>query len=952
MTKQILFQESFLIAGIMCHQGCGVTIQGYLQEGLHALKQEGVMPHSAVLIMDAEPHALGIHCVSVTIECDEGEDLPAEYNARIANKLKDSIDDSGFELFDDAGNMPSEISPHVNQINILVNLLAIGGILVLSAVFPPSVWLTSGLTTLSFLTTAFTARHYLVPFYHNLRNQTLYNMSTTITLGWLLSLVHTLFHAITMPAMAGFSMAFMNFIMPVVLIMAINGMDEIKRWVLRASKKMQLNGMQALFPQMATAYPCYSLSQDDVSRLLGMDDPSTRAQCLQDAQDLFDKPVVEVRKSALKKGAVIQIKRGECFPVDGMIMHGNTRVNASLLTGESTQSKCPLDFVPAGAVNLDQPVTVYAMNDAYNSTVNQLLFVANRAKRKRTGHPSPNHTFLYLYSGLIGAGIAASVLGPVVFATFTMSVVLQNVTGILFAICPCTMAIAHELPHLLSIHHRSSKGILLRDDGLVGPSDDIHTIVFDKTGTLTTGNSEVDSFEGISRALWQRVYLLEKHHGAEHPLAKAIEHAYEATATYPNIMHDIHSVAVDSNHRGLSAMVQGQSIHIGNAAFLQQSGIALPNEWPASIQHKLALGYSPVYVAENHVYQGVILVKHEVSPGVIADLLRLKREGKRLILLTGDNALSARGFNQQNGAIFETNDVHAGQTPQDKERFLKTLMRADPLHAKGVWFVGDGLNDAPCATVVSEEGGMSCAMTSDDKAAFFTDITLNGSLGYLFQHHHINRFLKKVVLQNQGLLLYGALASLVFIMTLSMVGLAVSPLIPMMVMVSTTLFVLFNAYRVNASMDIALDQKASWLKRCLAHDGSIGLLVGASALLMCGVLMSTVAMGALSFPILVFTAGATMAFSSACVLAGSALLIGFVGVGVASLWVEYGLCRDELPVTLEHEAVPLRCFDSHNGSEPRSSASNGPHFFRPLSPDIDSQVPFEGPAGISFKQNK
>ena len=331
------------------------------------------------------------------------------------------------------------------------------------------------------------------------------------------------------------------------------------------------------------------------------------------------------------------------------------------------------------------------------------------------------------------------------------------------------------------------------------------------------------------------------------------------------------------------------------------------------------------------MYQGVILVKHEVRPGVMADLWRLKREGKRLILLTGDNALSAKGFNQQNGSVFECGDVHAGQTPQNKETFLKTLMASDPLHAKGVWFVGDGLNDAPCATVVSEEGGVSCAMTSDDKAAFFTDITLNGSLRYLFQHHHINGFLKKVVWQNQGLLLYGAGVSLAFIVTLSMVGLAVSPLIPMIVMVSTTLFVLFNASRVNASMDIALDHKVSWPKRCLAHDGSIGLWVGASALITCGILISTVATGALSCPILVFTAGAVLSFSSACVLAGSALLMGFVGIGVASLWVEYGMSGDEAPVALEQARVGTVPFQSPSRSASRTSVAHGhsPHFYQP-----------------------
>ena len=863
-----------------------MTIHGALLDGFRELKHDNIIPDSAALVIDAEPYALGLHRVTILIECDEETPSLDQLNARIAAQFKHSLYTVGFDVIDHTTNISSEKSNHINQINILINLLAIVSLIGLSAIFPPSLWLTTGLTGLSFLTTAFTARHHLFDFYTNLRTKNIYTMSTTITLGWLLSLIHTLYHAITMPFMGGLSMLFMNFIMPVVLIMVINGMDELKRWILLASKKMQLSGMNALFPQMASEYPCYSLSQDTQIEWSTKMEPEslTQEQLLHDLSDILDKPLVLERKSALKKGMIMQVKRGECFPVDCMILQGNTQVNASVLTGEHQQGKQPLSFVPAGAINLSQTVTVCAMKDAYNSTVNQLLFVANRAKEARV--PTPNNTFLYLYSGLIGLGVVASILAPLAFGTFTFSVLLQNMTGILFAVCPCTMVMAHELPNLLSLYHRSRKGILLRNETLLGATDDIQTIVFDKTGTLTTGHSEVESAHGISRGLWERIYLLEKHHGAEHPLANAIVRHYEARSTSPNIINDMHAVSYDSNHRGLSGVVQGRAIHIGNALFLKESGIALPDIWPASIQDQLARGYSPVYIAQDHTYQGIIWVKHEVNPGVLASLRRLKQEGKHLVLLTGDSDSSARGFNQQNGSIFEPGDVYADQTPEGKEVILKSLMCSNQINPKGLWFVGDGLNDAPCARMVSDHGGVSCAMHAEDKAAFFTDIGLNGTLDYLFQHQTVNRFLDKIVTQNQGLLLYGAMASLAFILTLSMAGIAVFSLIPIVIMVATTLFVLFNAHRVTLSMDMALDPHSSWFKQCLAHDGSIGLLVSSSALLMCGMLISTVITGALGLPFLAFADGLAMAISSVCVLAAGILLMAFMVCGIAYLCSE------------------------------------------------------------------
>jgi Cu+-exporting ATPase len=140
----------------------------------------------------------------------------------------------------------------------------------------------------------------------------------------------------------------------------------------------------------------------------------------------------------------------------------------------------------------------------------------------------------------------------------------------------------------------------------------------------------------------------------------------------------------------------------------------------------------------------------------------------------------------------------------------------------------------------------------------------------------LNQFLKKNILQNKGLLMYSSLACIAFIVSFSIAGIAVSPIIPLMIMISTTLMVLFNSYRVQLAVDTALDPKTSWLKRLLASDASIGLLVGSTLLFMCGLLISTVATGGLAIPALVFTAGAALVISNVCLLAAAALSTLFI----------------------------------------------------------------------------
>ncbi|MBA2650830.1 MAG: cation-translocating P-type ATPase [Tatlockia sp.] len=882
MSKNIVFQDSYLVSGIMCFKSCGNTVQHFLTNCFEDYKEENFLPKDAQLIIDAEP-SFGLQRLFLTVQSgDKNFDYPEEFHNLLNTRFKENLELIEKNVHPE-GVRANESTNTTNWINIVINLLAMAAILVLSLVFPPSIPLTIGLTAISFLTTAFTAREYLINFYHNLRNKNLANMATTISLGWLLSLAHTIFHSISMPLASSFSMIFMSYLMPVMLITFINGMDEIKRLVFNKSTKMNLEGMENLFPQMSKSYVCYQLEDNElisVAPWLNKDFEIEKIELakLKELQELLSSktPDSEKGKKILQAGMIIQVKRGECFPVDCILIDENTIVDASLLTGEPSHVKKFWDKIPAGAINLNQTVKVYAVNNSYNSTITRLLFPANRERATTAAKTTPK--FIYIYTALIIAGITAAIIFPVALGAFTIALLLQNVMGILFSICPCTIAIALQLPVLISVYHRSIKGIQLRDESLSERIGEIHTFVFDKTGTLTTGDSKVESSTISSRALWHRIDLLEKLQGAEHPLAKAIKNYYAANfSTNPISFNEIKNGKVDSKNRGISGNVQGVPIHIGNAAFLQESKIKLPS----LDSSKLREGFTPVYVAENNIYHGVIYIKHELRPGIVVALTRLKNEAKRkkielmLKLLTGDTLEAALAFNKQIGSIFEESDIHAEQTPEKKEEFLGELM-SSPEKAKKTCFVGDGLNDAQGATIVSEKGGISCAMNTSDKTAYFTDVCLNGSLDYLFSHNKINQFLQKSIMQNKAILVSSTLAFLAFIIGFSVAGIAVSPLIPLVIMLSTTLLIVYNSYRIQLFIDTALDKITSWPKQLLASDLSIGLLVLGSSLLICSILIATITTGGLALPVIVFTAGTAVALSSTCTLAAITLFSLFV----------------------------------------------------------------------------
>ncbi|KTC66500.1 Lead, cadmium, zinc and mercury transporting ATPase (plasmid) [Legionella adelaidensis] len=870
MTKYILFDDSFLVSGIMCYNGCGITIQGALGN-IEELKNKHNLPLDAKLNVNSEPYSLGVHRFMISIESDSEIVLLKKEKDHLSQGFKNSLIEVGFEIFTAEQPINPNKQQYKNWVSILLNLLSMGCILALTSIFPPSFLLTLGLTTLCFSVTGFTIRHYIWHFFNNLRYRQIANMSTSITLGWFFSFLHTLYHILSMPMLMGASMTFMCFLMPIGLIIVINTMDEINRLVIEKAKNLQLQGMKSIFPEMAQEYECANLPSDlEISfqhLITSLEKQGTDIELVQvGLENIISKAsFFPQNKNSLTKGTILTVKRGECFPVDCFILVGNTVVDASLLNGEPQQKKDFLAYVPAGAINLEETVQVYATANPYNSTVNKLLFRANRTPK--TNEVINNNRYFYtFYTALIFIALSCVFIFPLTFGALTASLILKNLTGILFAICPCTIAIAHQLPRILALHYRNHKDIILRNESLLDEEREFHTFVFDKTGTLTTGKSKVDQMYGISPSLLSRVFLLEEKHGGEHPIARAICNYFTQQAQKP-VFDDIRGVEIDAKKRGLSGVVQGQRIHIGNLEFIQSAGIEVP-EHSSGLTATLATGLTPVYIAENGIFQGVILIRHEIRPGVIDSLKRLKEQGKKIILLTGDTLLSAMAFNQQNHFPFDETNINAQQTPEAKEQFLSSLMMTQP---EGVCFVGDGLNDAPCSRIVSDKGGVSCAMSKKDKAAFFTDLSLNGSLDYLFQHKKINAFLKRNIKQNQFILLFGLGGILAFLGVYSAVGIGISTIISMLFMTATTLLTVLNSYRTKLFVDNALDKNQTGLKEFLASDATFTLLMSALSFLITSSLITIyISKGATILPVFA-TTGILATLSSVCILSALAL---------------------------------------------------------------------------------
>ena len=929
----------------MCLEGCGRTVEGAIRAHL-----KDKYPFADIYI-SAEPKSWGLHEIKVVMYSNTHKKDSINSTA-LSTEIKNEI---GFDV------VPHDSvarASKVNWLNILVNLIAIISVVVLSIIFPPSLLLSLGLGALCFSATLFTARDYIFNFIKSLSKKTTTSMQATVSFGWLLALVHCIYHVSAMHVISSFAMTFMNYLMPLILVTIVNVMDEVKRQISLRSQKLVLNGLTTLFPQMRTEYLACELTKDE---LVSLEESSLN-------QDLVESKTLELTsRSLLTEGMIVEVKAGDCFPVNGKIVSGSTIVDKSIINGESTISAEFGTEVQSGFLNVWQDVKVLATTNAYYGTANELLFKANTLPKLEDKYPvipltpaevrsyqakdyqniisdnkqpestpaqglpehalvvvkkgkcfpadgyivggnvslndlnrevkkgcvniwgdthiftmpsarksqelliQPKRSFYYLYFGLFALGFALSLSLSIVFGVFTVAILLQTMVGILFAICPCTIAISHYLPKLLQSYQISKQGIVVNGEKSTISTDDFDVFVFDKTGTLT-GESVVHAVEGVPEALFAKIYQMEAILGRGHPIAAALQAYFKSSAD-----SGVSEAPIDteSSASGVSATIGGELLCIGNADYLRRNHINGFEEDSS--------GFTPVYVARNNEYVGKILIKHELRPGMYDSLQKLHDSGKTLIMLTGDKETVARSFNSQfDERIFADDNIFADSNPDVKKKILLKLARAHG--PQKVCFIGDGLNDALCSTGLREAGGTSISITANDKAAFFTDISLNGSLDYLFKskQDELNSFERRIVRQNQWIMAFGALVFLVFLVSFPLLGIGISPLIPMAVMFSTTVFTLINSYRTQVAASNSLsEKKPSFLSRIMQSELASGLLVGGSLLLVAAVLVASLTSLHLALPLFVFSGGAATIASSSFLVAATAMLGGFAALACA-----------------------------------------------------------------------
>lgn len=385
----------------------------------------------------------------------------------------------------------------------------------------------------------------------------------------------------------------------------------------------------------------------------------------------------------VKKGDILIVKPGNRFAVDGVIVKGSTHVDESFISGESIPIKKSInDKVVAGSINLDGEVLYKAENIGRDSTISEIVRLVVEA----TNTKAPIARIADKVSGIfvpvvIFIALLTLIIHLILGASFNESIVYF--VTVLVCACPCALGLATPLVIVVSEGLCAKNGILVKKSEILENVNKIDVIVFDKTGTLTYGNLRISKI--INKSNYSDNDLIEIVSSLENKTAHPIASSFKEYSKTNNLK----SLDVDDFKNiagiGLSGTINDKSYLIGNNKLFDKYKI---NNNMLREEKKLSLdGNSIVYVIEDKKVIGLIGVKDIIRDNAKDVINKLKNIDKRIIMLTGDNEITADIIAKSIGI----KEVIANVSPKDKSNKIKELKN------KGfkVMMVGDGINDAP-----------------------------------------------------------------------------------------------------------------------------------------------------------------------------------------------------------------------------------------------------------------
>lgn len=422
--------------------------------------------------------------------------------------------------------------------------------------------------------------------------------------------------------------------------------------------------------------------------------------------------ILEVPASSLQVNDIFIVRPGENLPVDGVVIEGTSNVNESMLTGESLPvSKQAGAKVFAATLNQQGLLKCRATSVGAHTQLAAIIHLVEEAQ----GSKAPIQRMADTISGIfvpVVVIISVLTLGITWWLTHEFVTALINAVAVLVIACPCALGLATPTAIMVGTGRGAQSGVLVKNAAALEHAEKIQTLIVDKTGTLTEGQPEVTDIVPAGSLHAQDLLLIAAslEQGSEHPLARAVLNRAQKQQLSLHAIEDFSAITGS----GITARMNGIQYLLGSPKFLMQHDVAVDEQQITALQAegKTVIGVAST-AGDGSQLLGYLAIADRLRDTSIKAIKQLQSMGIEVIMLTGDNAVTAAAIAKRTGIT----QYRAEVLPQDKAAEVLKMKSSGKFTA----MVGDGINDAPAlaaADVSFAIGGGS------DVAIEAADITL------------------------------------------------------------------------------------------------------------------------------------------------------------------------------------------------------------------------------------
>jgi P-type Cu+ transporter len=488
-------------------------------------------------------------------------------------------------------------------------------------------------------------------------------------------------------------------------------------------------------------------------------------------------------------GDKLRVRPGDSIPVDGLVLEGRSSIDESMITGEPLPvEKSEHDAVTAGTLNRNGTLLIRAEKVGADTVLSQIVGMVASAQRSRAPIQGlADRVSSYFVPAVVIVAIIAFVVWSLIGPEPSMIYGLVAAVCVLIIACPCALGLATPMSIMTATGRGAHAGVLIKDAEALERFAAVDTLIVDKTGTLTEGKPELTDIVAqggfTADELLTLAASLEK--GSEHPLAEAIVEAAKARNRTLSDAADFKA----ATGKGVSGKVNGKAVALGNTAMMQDIGADI-TALTFKADELRAQGKSALFIAVDGKAAGIVAAADPVKATTAEAIGLLHEAGLKIIMATGDNAVTAHAVARELGI----DEVRSDMLPQAKKQLV------DELRAKGakIAMAGDGVNDSPA--LAAADVGIAMG-TGADVAMQSAGITLvKGDLNGIVRARHLADATIRNIKQNLFFaFIYNVLGVPVAAGVLYPVfGLLLSPMLAAAAMSLSSVSVIANALRLRA----------------------------------------------------------------------------------------------------------------------------------------------------------